>query len=188
MTQLIDSYRNATAGFEQRLALVKNGQWSDDTPCAEWDVQALVSHVLDEQLWLPALLGGETIAEVGDRFAGDQLGDDAPAAWRRAVADAWAAVSAESALDRTVGLSYGEVPAEEYLRQVTADTVLHTWDLARAIEVDEALDPEAVSEVFAYLSPQVEAWRSAGAFGPAVQVADDADEQTRLLALIGRGP
>ncbi len=186
MTELVDRYQNAVAGFERRLALVEQGQWGDDTPCADWDVRQLVAHVLDEQLWLPALLGGETIEEVGDRFAGDQLGSDASASWHAAAAAALTAISADSALDRTVGLSYGEVPAEEYLRQVTADTVVHTWDLARAIGADEALDAEAVSQTLAYLSPQAEAWRSAGAFGPAVEVAADADQQTRLLALVGR--
>ncbi len=46
------------------------------TPCPEWDVQALVDHLVTEQLWTPQLLGGKTTEEVGD-----QLGADPAGAW-----------------------------------------------------------------------------------------------------------
>ena len=46
------------------------------TPCTEWDVRALVNHVLGEIRWAVPLFAGSTIAEVGDRFDGDLLGDD----------------------------------------------------------------------------------------------------------------
>jgi hypothetical protein len=38
------------------------------------------------------------------------------------------------------------------------------------------------------MAPQVEQWRDAGVFGPAVEVPADADLQSQLLAVTGRTP
>ena len=66
--------------------------------------------------------------------------------------------------------------------------MIHAWDLARGIGGDERLDPELVEFVHALMAPQVEQWRDAGVFAAAVDVPDDADLQTKLLALTGRTP
>ena len=95
-------------------------------------------------------------------------------------------LSADGALEGTVELSTGPESTTAYLWQVTADTLVHTWDLARAIGAWERLDPECVDAVTEQLSPQVEAWRAAGVFGAAVEVDEDADPQARLLAMTGR--
>ena len=71
---------------------VGDDQWDLPTPCTEWDVRALVNHVVGEERWTRPLLEGMTIAEVGDRFDGDLLGDDPRAAGRAAAAEAVAAV------------------------------------------------------------------------------------------------
>ena len=68
-------YLRASAEFSARLRAA-DGLWAAPTPCADWDVRALVRHVVEEERWVAPLLRGETIEEVGDRFAGDLLGDD----------------------------------------------------------------------------------------------------------------
>jgi len=72
----------------------------------------------------------------------------------------------------------------------TPDVLIHTWDLARATGLDEGLDPDEVHRSWAGvegLPPEVdEAMRASGHYGPRIDVADDADEQTRLLAFLGR--
>lgn len=64
-------HARACALFGGRLQLVGTHDWDRPTPCAEWDVRALVGHVVAEDLWTPPLLAGRTIAEIGDRFDGD---------------------------------------------------------------------------------------------------------------------
>jgi uncharacterized protein (TIGR03086 family) len=188
MSGLVEIFERAVEEFGRRVPLVGDDQWGAPTPDTGWDVRALTSHVLAEALWAPPLLEGRTIAEVGDRFDGDQLGDDPQAAWTRAAAEAVAAVREPGALERTVHVSFGEIPGAEYVSQLTCDHVIHAWDLARAIGADERLDPELVDWAIGFLSPQIDGWRAAGAFAAPVEVAEGADAQSRLLALTGRRP
>ena len=70
------AFRRASEGFVDRARKIGPEQWSGPTPCTEWDVRTLVNHVAGEYLWVPEMLAGKTIADVGDRLDGDLLGDD----------------------------------------------------------------------------------------------------------------
>lgn len=188
MADLPSMFARAVEGFGRRVEAIADHQWTGPTPDTEWDVRTLTNHVLGEALWAPPLLDGLTIADVGDRFDGDQLGDDPRAAWAAAAAAAIDAVGRDGALDQTVHVSFGDITGSEYVTQVLCDHVVHTWDLARAIGADERLDPDLVEFAAAYFEPQAADWRAAGVFGPAQAAADDADAQARLLAITGRQP
>jgi uncharacterized protein (TIGR03086 family) len=162
--------------------------WDAPTPATEWDVRTLVNHVTVEQLWAPPLMAGATIADVGDRFDGDVLGDDPVACWNRAIAAASEAFGAPGALECTVHLSFGDTPSVEYVWQMVADLHLHGWDLATALGADDRIDPDAATALLAVLSAQEEMLRVSGMFGDHLAVDDDADDQVCLLALVGRRP
>ena len=184
----LDILAAALDGFERRLAKTEDEQWTNATPCAEWDVRTLVNHVVGEILWVPPLLEGATIAEVGDRFDGDVLGADPQATTHRAVRDLERAAAEPGAQDRTVHLSFGDFPGGDYLGQVASDVVIHTWDLAKGTNGDDELGSHLVAFVQSFLGPQIDAWRSAGAFGPPAATPPDATPQQRLLASTGRSP
>jgi uncharacterized protein (TIGR03086 family) len=188
MDDLIALHRRAVQEFDARVRAVGDDQWALPTPCADWDVRALVNHVVGEDRWTAPLLDGMTVAEVGDRFDGDLLGDEPRRAWAEAAAEATAAVAAQGVLTRIVHVSFGDITGAEYISQLTADHVIHAWDLARGIGADERLDPDLVAFAHDTLAPQVEAWRAGGAFGPAVEVPEGSDLQARLIALTGRQP
>jgi uncharacterized protein (TIGR03086 family) len=141
-----------------------------------------------EQLWAPELLAGCTIEQVGDRFDGDQLGADPLHSWVMAAAAAREAWIAPGALKRQVYLSVGLRPAAEYCWEMTQDLTVHAWDLARAIGADDRLDPDLAETVLAYAQQHAKLWQGSGLFDPPVPVPDDADAQTRLVALLGRTP
>ena len=187
MGEAIEMYRRAVETFGQRVMAVGPEDWSRPTPCSDWSVRDLVRHLVYEELWAPDLFEGKTIADVGDRYEGDILGADPQAAWKESAAGAVAAAD-PAVLDRTVHLSFGDVPGREYLGQLTADHVIHAWDLARGTGGDDRLDPELAQFVYDFLAPQAEMWRGAGVFGPAIDVGDAADVQSKLLALTGRTP
>ncbi|HEY7875797.1 MAG TPA: TIGR03086 family metal-binding protein [Actinomycetota bacterium] len=186
MSEIVELYRRAVDQFDGLVAQIRDDQWSSSTPCTDWDVRALVNHVVYEDLWMPPLLAGKTIEDVGDRFEGEVLGDDPHRAWKDAAESAVSASGEDGVLERTVHLSFGDVPGREYVSQVLTDHVIHAWDLARGIGAKERLEPELVDFAKRYLEPQAEAWRAGGAFGQEVKVPSHADTQTKLLALTGR--
>ena len=186
VSDVVELYRRAAQSFGERLRGVSGDQWGASTPCAEWDVRALVNHVIGENRWLPPLMEGKTVADVGDALDGDLLGEDPQSEWDSAVKEALAAVEEPGALEKTVHLSFGDFPGRYYIGQILSDHVIHSWDLARATGGDENLDPELVRFAYDELVPQFEEWRKGGAFGPKVEVGDDADLQTKLLAEAGR--
>ena len=186
MSEVPELFRRAVDQYGGFVAQIGDDQWSSSTPCTEWDVRTLVNHLVNENLWMPPLLAGKTIEEVGDRFDGDVLGDDPKQAWKQAAEEAVSAADEEGVLTRTVHLSFGDFPGEGYIQQVLIDHVIHAWDLARGIGANDELDPETVKYAYEFLEPQAEAWRAGGALGDKVEVDESADLQTKLLALAGR--
>ena len=183
---LVELHRRATDAFGQRVHAVEGADWGRPTPCPGWDVRALVQHVVGENRWTPPLLAGRTIAEVGDRFEGDLLGDVPAASWDDSARKALEAVGRDGALLATAHLSFGDVPGEVYVSQLFADFLVHAWDLARATGGDERLDPELVAACGRWFDTCEDDYRAAGAVGPRVEVGADADPQTQLLARFGR--
>ena len=187
MATLIEQLERALSEVGSRVEQVRDDQWADPTPCREWDVRRLVAHLVDEVRWLPYLLDGGTAADGAERFSDDPLGDDPKSAWRDRSASAVTAVTADRALDRTVGLSYGETAARDYVWELTCDLAVHAWDLARAIGADERLDPELVRRIHVSLDQGNEPLGSVpGLFDPPVPVPPHADLQTRVLGRYGR--
>ena len=184
-TDLTDLFRRGVAEFDRRVQAITGDQWSNDTPCTEWNVRELVNHVAAEDLWTPPLLAGRTLEEVGDRFDGDVLGDDPAAVWAAARDDAVAVVADVDPV-RRVHTTMGDIPASEYIAQLFADHVVHAWDLARGIGADATLDGELVAHTERMARPHEEMMRSSGVFGDRVQPPAETDPQTRLLALYGR--
>lgn len=178
-------YARASAGFGDRVHVVGD-RWADPTPLPGWTVRDLVHHLVDEERWTPPLFAGSTIEEVGDRFEGDLLGDDPVAAFDEAAAAALAAVRTDGALERTVHLSFGDHPGREYAMQLAADHLVHTWDLSRAIGVDETLDPDAVAAIRGWFAGTEPAYRDMGVIGPRVDVPAGAGPQAELLGMFGR--
>ena len=181
-----DLHQRASREFGERVRLIGGDQWSVPTPCTDWDVRALVNHLAYENLWTVPLMEGRTVEEVGDRFEGDVLGEDPMGTYDSAAARAIAAVHEDGAMERTVHLSFGDFPGGEYGMQLFADHLVHAWDLARALGVDERLDPELVDACAQWFVSMEEPYRAAGAIGPRPEVASDADGQSRLLAMFGR--
>jgi uncharacterized protein (TIGR03086 family) len=64
------------------------------------------------------------------------------------------------------------------------DTVTHGWDIGHALGKPVVLDPELVAVAFDWSRANV--MRRPAFFGPELTPPDGADEQTRMLAFLGR--
>lgn len=184
----VDFHAGCAHEFDARARLLRNEHLTRPTPCTDWDVRALTNHVVYEVKWSPPLLRGEKYSAANDRFAGDVLGEDPVAAWTQALTDDLSAVKEPGALDRQVHTSSGPTPAVRYLMELSSDLLIHAWDLARGLGVDDALDPPLVDFCYEMAKPYEDAMKSTGLYGDVVVPADDADRQTRLLAVFGRTP
>ena len=178
----------ANDGFTQRLALVQPEQWTAPTPCTEWDVWALVNHVVGANRRYTMLLHGATAGEVDATRTADHLGDDPIASFVATAAGLNAAVSEPGAMVRTAHHPAGERTGAQLIEMRVVDVAVHTWDLAWAIGADESLDPDVTAFALT-LQDTFEAGRERGSFAPPPGTAPaHLSAQARLLHLLGRRP
>ncbi|MFI5685027.1 TIGR03086 family metal-binding protein [Streptomyces sp. NPDC051636] len=181
-------YARAT---EQAAALIKTvrpEQLAGPTPCAEFAVRTLLSHIVG---------GTRRIAVVGEGGDGlavhpfaEGVGDDWAAAYdevRTRVLKAW---QSDERLAAPVRVPWGEVPGRAALSGYVMELVTHTWDLSEALGHPHELDPELAE--FALATAQrvlPDPRRDADTpFADVVEAPDDADAYARLAAWLGRRP
>jgi uncharacterized protein (TIGR03086 family) len=175
-----ERYRTVADGFSTRLAQVGEEQWSFPTPCPDWTVRDLAAHVITTHRRVLCSLDGGTAADV------DMSTDLAPQ-WQQASQAIVDAIADETKARTTVGGMFGEQPFESLVaRLLCSDTLVHTWDLARATGQDERLDRAAVTQAETFLTPLDDAIRRPGGFATKIEPRGDADEQTRFLNFCGR--
>ncbi len=149
--------------------------------------QAIKYHTYDDA-WVPDVLAGKTADQVGDTYEWLQSDDNADVMGNYAKYNQRAieAVRDFTDLAGTVHFSYGDFPAEEGLRHITSFRAFRSYDLAKLIGVDTTMKPEFVQALLEEFTPHIEVYRQMGVFPAALPVADDADPQTKLLAMVGR--
>ena len=175
----LDSCRRAVAG-------VGADQWDQQSDCEDWSVRELVNHIVTGNYWAEGLGSGKTIEEVGDRLDGDVLGDDPLSVYDDSAARAAAVFRVPGAMDAPCAVSYGPVPGSVYCGHRFIDVLVHGWDVAKSTGQDTTLAPDLVEACWAVVEPQLEQLEASGAFGTEVDVGDDADLETKLLAVLGR--
>ena len=180
--------RRAGSEFDCRLTSVTPDQLSRPSPCAEWTVRDLISHVVGESIMSVRLLQGADAEGAMGGLDGDILGDDASAAFAVAASAERDAFEEPGAMGRIVHHPAMDMPGAQLLGFRIGGLTLHAWDLARGCGGDETLDSELVEAVWALLSPMAPFIAQTGVFGlgPGGEVGQDAPLQVRLLDLSGR--
>jgi uncharacterized protein (TIGR03086 family) len=183
MSPQSDRFRRIAADFTRVVDAVPATAWDDPAPPEGWRARDVVGHLVE---WFSGLFLGSWGIE---RPAFPPIEDDPAGAWAvlrdtiQAALDDPAVASAErEILPGTMSFA----TAVDQLG--TSDVLMHQWDLARATGGDERLDPDEVHALLVGMEPLDEILRQSGHYGPRVAVPDDADEQTRLIAFIGRRP
>jgi uncharacterized protein (TIGR03086 family) len=181
-------YARAMAATLGIIEAVPADRWHAPTPCTEWDARAVANHIIGENLWAGELYQGRTVAEVSTTLDGDLTGDDPAAAFRRSVVVASTAVEAPGAMEATCHLSFGDYSGADYASQLFMDILIHGWDIAKGTGQDTRLDPELVASCLPIAETLTRQFRGAGVFGDDLPVTGEVDQQTKLLALVGRRP
>lgn len=179
MSEGTDRLITMLTAFDARVQAAKGGDWSRTAPCEGWTARDVVDHVANNVLNVTAGLSGTEAQGVG-------ADEDIVAAWDRALA---AAKSVLPTADTSINLPgpMGPMPAEMIIgRLMSMDTLVHTWDLARAVGGDEQLDADAVANAYSGVKPMDAMIRRPGVFGPKIEAAAGDDLQTEFLKFLGR--
>jgi uncharacterized protein (TIGR03086 family) len=181
----LGGFVRALDGFEGVLAGVAPDRWDAPSPCAGWQAVDVAGDVITDLRAVEAYATGrdETASAPDPRTA---AGDDSLGAWRVARADMMAALDLV-ALSRPVLQSWGEaVSLSGFLERYPMEFLVHTWDLAQATRQPAALDPDLVRDALEPARQFAPMARRFGLVGPECPVAQNADDPTRLLAILGR--
>lgn len=177
-----------TQAMQSNLDILTKVQPSDlpaPTPCAIWDVRALINHFTGTARWWAATMTGADAPADADYAAGDFVG-----AYEDSIRVAVAAFGAEGALDKTVPLPWGEFSGAVVRDMAATDQFAHGWDLARAIGYPADLDPELADQLLSQarftIPDALRGPEGQAPFGPAVQAPAGAGPADQLAAFLGR--
>jgi uncharacterized protein (TIGR03086 family) len=163
------------------------------TPCPAYTLGDLLDHVggLTLAFTVAAEKAGGAMGSQGPSGDASRLGDD----WRTriprdldALAQAWREPAAWTGMTQAGGV---DLPGEVAGLVAMNELVIHGWDVARATDQRYDVDTSTLEASHGFVSqfsgPGHEADRG-DAFGPEVDVPEDASLLDRLIGLSGRDP
>jgi uncharacterized protein (TIGR03086 family) len=175
----LDAHQRAQDTFAHVLINVTSDQLSSPTPCAEWDVRALIAHVA---------AGNQRVVERAGGHAAP-LPEDLGAAHRISAKAAQETFAEPQGLTRTYPLPIGEVPGAAFIELRTSDLLVHAWDLATATGQPTDLDPELAEYVLAFSRQMMSrpGLRGDGRpYGDEQPCGDERPAADRVAAFLGR--
>jgi uncharacterized protein (TIGR03086 family) len=170
------------------LASVTSDQLPLPTPCAEFDVAALVRHLYGVADRVEAMGHGRPAASVPPFLA--TLPDDLAAGYRQRSERSQAAWADDASLTRMVVAPFGPLPGAQAIGVYVSEQLAHGWDLAVATGQPAEAAPDLVAlgdrAIRAVLDPLPRGGQVP--FGPVVEPASGAGPTERLAAYLGRTP
>lgn len=178
---------NAAQTIVTIINAIKPDQLDATTPCRDFDVRALISHLLH---WGPVLEGAATKQSAAP-LDGPETGH-APEDWARTLGEQIARTSsAWSAPQAWTGMApFGpaELPAHVVGGMVVTELVVHGWDLAHATGQHATWDVDLLGFLYDEVKDHAETGRSMGVYASEVPVLSDSPLIDRIVALTGRDP
>lgn len=181
MSPIADRFRQASQRFTDCTGELKSADWSAPTACTDWASADILKHVVETEA---DLLSRMPFAPAPALDVTDPL-----AAWPIVRATVQVALDDPSRADHSYDGYFGPTTfAETVDRFYTVDLLVHRWDLANSLGLTEhaILDADEINHIRASLERLGDNMRQPGLFGPEVAVPDDASQQTRVLAFVGR--
>ena len=192
MAEIVD-LRPATGRLSDLLGRIGDDQLDAPTPCADRSVADLLDHVGG----LAQAFAAAARKELGPMTATPPAPDGSrlTASWRSdipgrmaALAQAWRDPAAWDGMTQVGGVT---LPGEVAGRIALNETVLHAWDLARAVGQPYEQEKDSLEACLASLQamyPPDDLERRTGIFGPPVEIPADSPLADRVVAFSGRDP
>ncbi len=165
-----------------QLQLSVPAEWSSNK--ADTMIGLLANHAKDEA-WVPDVIAGKTMAEVGDAWTGDLLGDNPIANYDKLNDLATAAVKKPIADDQVAHLSYGDFSVPTFLEHTSYYRGFQAPLIAKVVGIPFHMSDDLIDGLWASVEPQIEQLRAIHVFGPPVEPPDGADRESLLLGMTG---
>ena len=166
---------------------VAPGEMTLPTPCADWDLAALLAHLAASMADLEAAIRtGHLDLDPGQPAAPDVDDDDPVEVLRDRAANLLFACYAHHGRDRFVLVGGLPLPAGIVACTAAVEIAVHGWDVSAARGRSTPIPPELATRMLR-LCPLLVTGRE-GLFGAPVQVPVQASPGDRLVAYLGRTP
>jgi uncharacterized protein (TIGR03086 family) len=181
MSEISERYARLANAFVDEVAAVDEADWSNPSPCEDWTARDIVQHIVDTQGMFLGFVG----REMGELPSVD---DDPVGAVKAATGRTLHDLEDPALAAETFEGMFGTTSYEDGVaRFLCADLIVHRWDLAKATGQDTGIADEDVAALQALAEGfPSDAMRGPGAFGPELEVAEDASAQEKVLAFLGR--
>jgi hypothetical protein len=180
----------ADAALREVIDQLKPADLDHEAP-ADWTTDksakmrgVLAAHARDEA-WVPDVLAGKTMDEVGDTWKGDLLGDDPLGNYDRIHDLATTAASAALSDGQIAHMSYGDYPVATFFEHTSFYRGFQAPLIAKLMGIPFAMSDDLVDMLWDAVEPQVEELRAIHVFGPPVEIPDDASREIALLGMTG---
>lgn len=186
-----ETLAKAFAMTREILSNVSAADYERPTPCASWNVRALVNHIAEGANWFALCVNAGAAPDPDPTHGFDYAGGDLLASYDQGVEASLAAFGAPGAQERLVKLPFGELPGAAFMGIATNDVFAHGWDLAKATGQPTDLDPEMATQLLAiaqgFIPDEFRGPDGSGApFGPAMEAPAAAAPADKLAAFLGR--
>jgi uncharacterized protein (TIGR03086 family) len=164
------------------IACIRPDQFAHATPCTEWDMRALIGHVVGGNLGFAVLVTGEPGPDGGE----DVPGGDLLASFQNSFSRLCEAFDRPGFLEQAFPTPLGEGPGALLVGMRVVELTIHTWDVAAAIGRPRDLDPELVGFAGSVLRSRPIPRGVGGPFAPERPCPPGAADADRLAAFAGR--
>lgn len=180
---LIDVHSRALDQTQMLVGGVKTNQMALPTPCEEWDVRALLNHMVGGNRFFASIARrNEWRRAPGE----DVLGGDPAGAYCQTDTDCKQAWSDPLLLDEMLPSHLGELSGRTVLGIHLLETVGHGWDVATATGQHTHFDPNIVQVAMETFQGVLTERPRGTWFGPQREASGDLSEIDRLAAFLGR--
>jgi len=177
----------STAWTSTKVRAVRSERFGDPTPCAEWNVAALLKHLIGGARFYESIARGVYADSLRSASGHEAHDDDPSAAYDLARAALLAAFADPRILERSLASHHGERSGAELCGLIASDHLVHGWDLSVATDQDATIPPDLIAPALAVYTG-ANSPRRGDRFAPALAVKDGGGLQEKLLAYCGRSP
>ena len=181
MPNPVELYGEVVKNTKQIITNVRPDQTGASTPCSEWDVKALIDHMIGGTLFFAGMFAGK---EPEKPSGNGDLADIYQSGTEKVLEGA----QKPGALEKSYQTPFGEMSGGEFMYGAFMDNLVHGWDLAKATGQNTDLSEAHAQVCYQAFAPMMDGFRQAGAFGPEVSVPDNASIQHKMLGMMGRQP